>query len=140
MVTSVLIASALLIGFYAVSYAAFDVCLSDDVEFRYGKGRVKKRRKNAAGWWRRFLFFDIRKEVIPWHYVMFWEHLVSSAAAILALDVHIICGDQASRLVFLISEGTALLACAVISCVRWKLYAGNKVRNRKEYRKKDIQT
>ena len=127
--------SALFIGFYLISYVAFDVCLSDDVEFHYGKSWLKRRRKNVSRWWYKFLFFDIRKEVIRWHYVMFWVHLVSSAIAIIALDVYIICNDKDSHLLFLISEGTATLSSATILCVRWKLYAQNKVRSRKTYRK-----
>ena len=132
-----LFASALFIGLYVVLYyGAFDVCFSDDVEFRCGKKRVRNRRKNVTGWWRRFLFLDIKKEVIHWHYAMFWVNLISSIVAIIALDAYVICGDKTLNLVFLISEGTALFTAAVVSSVRWKLYAGNKVRNRKKYRKK----
>ena len=127
-------ASALLICWYVISYyGAFDVCLSDDVEFRYGKKRARNRRK-TIGWWRKFLFLDIKNDVIQWHYVMFWVNLVSSVVAIVALSVNIICDDKASRMVFVIVEGTALFSYTLILYVRWKLYAGNKVRSRKKRR------
>lgn len=135
LILKVLFASSLFVGFYIPCYAVFDVCLSDDVEFCYGKKRMRNRRKQVRGWWKKFLFLDIKKEVIHWHYVMFWVNLISSIVAVIALDAYIIFNDKTINVVFLLSEGIALFTCAIISCVRWKLYVGNKVRNRKKYRK-----
>lgn len=132
----VLFASFLFVGWYLISYyGAFYVCLADDVEFNHGKNRMKNRRKNQKGFWRKFLFLDIRKEVIPWHYAMFWVNLISSVVALIALNIFVICSDETARIILIISIGISLLTSAIIAFVRWSLYAGNKVRNRKKYRK-----
>lgn len=136
LIFQMILASSLFIAFYFISYyGAFDVCLSDDVEFRYGKRRIRNRRKNVSGWWHKFLFLDIKKEVIHWHYIMFWANLVSSIVAIISLNAYIIYNEKIINIVFLASEGTALFATCIILSVRWGLYAGNKVRSRKRYRK-----
>lgn len=36
------------------------------------------------------MFLDIKKEVIHWHYIMFWVNLVSSIVAIISLNAYII--------------------------------------------------
>ena len=90
---------------------------------------------NVSGWWHRFLFLDIKKDVIYWHYIMFWVNLVSSIVAIISLNAYIIYNKKLINIVFLASEGTALIASCIILSVRWDLYAGNKVRSRKRYRK-----
>ena len=59
---------------------------------------------------------------------------LSGINAIMALSVNIICDDKASRMVFVIVEGTALFSYTLILYVRWRLYAGNKVRSRKNRR------
>ena len=136
LILKMILASALFIACYFISYyGAFDVCLSDDVEFRYGKRKIRNRRKNVSGWWQKFLFLDIKKEVIYWHYIMFWVNLVSSIVAIISLNAYIIYNAKLINIVFLASEGTALFATCIILSVRWGLYAGNKVRSRKRYRK-----
>ena len=134
-ILELIFATALFIGLYAVKHTVFDVCLSDDVEFHHGKSLARKQRRNATTWLHRFLFLYIKNEVIRWHYVFFWINLVSSFAAIIALDLHIIFNNQALYVVFLISEGISSLTTAVISFCRWELYRENKVRNRKKYRK-----
>lgn len=132
-----LFASFLFIGFYLMAYLGpFSVCLSDDVEFHYGKKRMKNRRKKQKGFWRKFLFLDIRNEVIPWHYAMFWVNLVSSIVVLISLNVCIACSHETARIILQISAGIFLLTTTIIAFVRWPLYAGNKVRSRKKYRKK----
>lgn len=136
LILKMILASSLFIACYFISYyGVFDVCLSDDVEFRYGKRRIRNRRMNVSGWWHRFLFLDIKKDVIYWHYIMFWVNLVSSIVAIISLNAYIIYNKKLINIVFLASEGTALIASCIILSVRWDLYAGNKVRSRKRYRK-----
>lgn len=81
------------------------------------------------------MFLDIKKDVIYWHYIMFWVNLVSSIVAIISLNAYIIYNKKLINIVFLASEGTALIASCIILSVRWDLYAGNKVRSRKRYRK-----
>ena len=132
-----LLASLLLIGLYAVIYqGAFYVCLSDDVEFHYGKTRMRNRRKKQKGFWRKFLFLDIRKEVVPWHYAMFWVNLISFIAVLILLNVYIAGGDhEIVRIISVISGGAFFLSAAITAFVRWPLYAGNKVRSRKKYRR-----
>lgn len=128
--------SFIYIGCYVMSYyGSFSVCLSDDVEFHYGKSRLKKRKKQK-GFWRKFLFLDIRKEVIPWHYAMFWLNLISSIVTLIMFNVYIACKNDVVRIPLLIAGGCSILSSAIISFVRWDLYAWNKVRNRKKYRKK----
>lgn len=132
-----LFASFIFIGFYAMIYlGAFYVCLSDDVEFHYGKTRMRNRRKKQKGFWRKFLFLDIRKEVVPWHYAMFWVNLISFIAALIMLNVYIACSNnEVVRIISIISDGAFFLSAAIIAFVRWPLYAWNKVRSRKKYRK-----
>ncbi len=132
-----LCASFLFIGFYLMVYLGpFSVCLSDDVEFHYGKRRIRNRRKKQRGFWRKFLFLDIRKEVVPWHYAMFWANLISSGVILIMLNVYIACGNEIVRIILQISAGIFFLTTTIIAFVRWQLYAGNKIRSRKKYRKK----
>lgn len=132
------LASLLFIGFYGIVYeGAFSVCLSDDVEFHCGKTRMRNRRKKGKGFWRKFLFLDIRKEVVPWHYAMFCVNLISFLIALITLNVTIACGDhEIVRMIFILSAGAFVLSAAITAFVRWPLYAWNKVRSRKKYRKR----
>lgn len=132
-----LFASFLFIGFYGTTYhGAFYVCFRDDVEFHYGKTRMRNRRKKQKGFWRKFLFLDIRKEVIPWHYAMFWVNLISFIVALILLNVYVACSNnEIVRILSIISIGAFVLSSTIIAFVRWSLYAGNKVRGRKKYRK-----
>ena len=128
--------SLLFIGFYWVTYQAFYICFRDDVEFHYGKTRMRNRRKKQKGFWRKFLFLDIRKEVVPWHYAMFWVNLISFIVCLILLNVYIACGNhEIARISFILSIGVFILSATMIAFVRWPLYIGNKVRSRKEYRK-----
>ena len=137
LIFEMLFASFLSIALYLMSYyGVFYVCLSDDVEFNYGKKRMKNRRKKQKGFWIKFLFLDIRKEVILWHYAMFWINLIFSNVALIALNVFIACSNEIVRIIFIISAATSLLSSLIIAFVRWPLYAWNEVRSRKKYHKK----
>ena len=130
-------ASLLLVGFYLISYhGAFYVCFADDIEFNYGKKRMRNRRKKQKGFWRKFLFLDIRKEVVPWHYAMFWINLISFIVALIMFNVYTACHNEIVRIICIMLGGVFFLTSTTINFVRWPLYAGNKVRNRKKYRKK----
>lgn len=131
-------ASVIFIGWYFMNYMAFSVCLSDDVEFHYGKKRMRNRRRKQKGFWRKFLFLDIRKEVILWHYFMFWVNLIFSFATLIILNVLIYCSNETVRIICMITGGMSFLTSAIILFARWDLYIGNKVRNRKEYRKTEL--
>lgn len=124
-------ATLLLFIFYVVEYYAFDVCLADDVEFQYGKKRMRNQRKKQKGFWKKFLFLDIRKKVVPWHYILFWINLVFSGAAIILLNLMIGMKSESARIAFLGSFCIEVLTTGIISFVRWSLYAGNKIRKRK---------
>lgn len=126
----------LFIFFYIVDYCVFDACLADDVEFRYGKKRMRNRRKKQKGFWKKFLFLDIRKEVVLWHYVLFWINLFFSSTAIISLNIMIGLESESARIVFLGSFCAEVLTAGIISFVRWHLYIGNKIRNRKNFRRK----
>ncbi len=132
-----LFGSFLLIGLYLMVYlGAFSVCLSDDVEFHYGKKRMRNQRKKQRGFWRKFLFLDIHKEVVTWHYAMFWVNLISFIVALIMFNVYIAYSNEIISIILRISIGFFFLTSTIINFVRWPLYAGNKVRNRKKYRKK----
>lgn len=135
-----LLLSFMLISYYLITYfGAFSVCFSDDLEF-YRKKRMKNVRKKLGktqkGFLRKFLFLDIRKEVVPWHYAMFWVNLIASIVVLISFNVFIACGNEIVRIILLTAIGISFLTCTIIAFVRWPLYAGNKIRNRKEYRKK----
>lgn len=134
-----LLLSFLLIGYYLITYfGVFSVCFSDDLEF-CGRKRMKMRnlrKKRNESFLRKFLFLDIRKEVVPWHYAMFWINLIASIVVLISFNVFIACGNEIVRTILLIAIGISFLTCTIIAFVRWPLYAGNKIRNRKEYRKK----
>jgi len=132
-----LFGSFLLIGFYLMVYlGVFSVCLSDDVEFYHGKKRMRNRRKKQRGFWRKFLFLDIHKEVVPWHYALFWVNLISFIVMLIMGNVQIAYSNEIVSVILQINAGIFFLTATVINSVRWQLYAGNKVRNRKKYCKK----
>ena len=73
---SVILVSILLLFLYAIFYVSFDICLSADVDYRFGKSQLKKRKK-VKSFWKKFLFLDIKDKAIKWHYVLFWMNFVS---------------------------------------------------------------
>lgn len=127
--------SVLFFVFYCLNYCVFSVVLQDDIEFRKGKKRVKSRKKQK-GFWKKFLFLDIRKEVILWHYLLFWVNLgafVTACAAMLAFFIH---ENTIATSVFLTACAVIFLTLGVACYIRWPLYAGNMVRNREKYKRK----
>lgn len=127
--------SVLFFVFYCLNYCVFSVVLQDDIEFCKGKKRVKSRKKQK-GFWKKFLFLDIRKEVILWHYLLFWVNLgafVTACAAMLAFFIH---ESTIATSVFLTACAVVFLTLGVACYIRWPLYAGNMVKNRKKYKRK----
>lgn len=125
--------SLFLIVFYCLYYVGFSGCLSDDVEFYYGKSRLKKRKKRK-GFWKKFLFLDIRKEVVPWHYAMFWINLVSFISMLITANVCIVYKTETVRIIFNISVAVFFLSCIIIEFVRVPLHLWVIVRPGKSYR------
>ena len=132
-----LFASFLFIGVYLISYyGVFYVCFADDVEFSYGKKRMRNQRKKQKGFLKKFLFLDIKKEVVPWHYAMFWINFIFSTVSLVMLNVYIGYSNEIVRIIFIITVGIFILTSLIITFVRWSLYARNKVRSRKKYHRK----
>ena len=134
-IIKVFFVSLLWIGASGVAYSEFYVCLSDDVDFHYGKNRMRNRRKKNKNIWRNFLFLDIRKEVVKWHYFLFWIYLISSVCGLLFLIAFMCSKEEVARKLFILFSFIAFLSTTIISFVRYPLYAGNKVRSKKKYRK-----
>ena len=117
--------SVLFFVFYCLNYCVFSVALQDDVEFCKGKKRVKSRKKQK-GFWKKFLFLDIRKEVILWHYLLFWVNLgafVTAYAAMLAFFIH---ESTIVTSVFLTACAVVFLTLGVACYIRWPLYTREK--------------
>ena len=66
---------------------------------------------------------------------MFVVNFVSFLIALVALNIHIASGNKISRTIFAIASGILFLTSTIIAFVRWPLYRGNKLRNRKNYRR-----
>ena len=131
-----LLAVFLFVGGYVVTYEGiFYTCFHDDVDFHYGKTRMRNRRKRQKGFWRKFLFLDVRKELVPWHYAMFWINLISSVPALVLLGLYVAFRSEPARIGFCVFFALAEIACATLIPVRWRLYLWNKVRSKKSYRK-----
>ena len=120
-------------------YSTFESCLVDDVDFRYGRKHVRKLRKKK-GFWKKFLFLDIKEEVVPWHYVMFWISLISFAVAFVTFNTFIVCGNEAARIASMIAGGISFCARVIVSFVNWPLYIVGNWENtdqiKHEYRRK----
>lgn len=130
------------IGLCLVSYLVFGDLLSDDVDFHYGKNRMKNRRKKQKGFWRKFLFLDIRKEVVPWHYALFWISLAAIAVFLVSGNISIISSNETAEIISKIALGVWSSIFVIMNFFRWPLYFGGNVllslkeRRRKEYRQK----
>lgn len=132
--TSVVI-TVIFTGVYILDYSCFDTCLSDDVEFNYGKHKKRKIYKETHGFWRKFFFIDIRKMVSRWHYVLFIVNFVAFVLQLILINVYVLSGESVLRWLFLICCGVYILSSVPVLFARWGLYRGNVVRSRKNYRK-----
>lgn len=132
--TSVVI-TVIFTGVYILDYSCFDTCLSDDVEFNYGKHNKRKIYKETHGFWRKFFFIDIRKMVSRWHYVLFIVNFTAFVLQLILINVYVLSGESVFRWLFLICCGVYILSSVPAVFARWALYRGNVVRSRKKYRK-----
>ena len=132
--TSIVI-TAIFTGFYILNYSCFDTCLSDDVEFNYGKHKKRKIYKETHGFWRKFFFIDIRKMVSRWHYVLFIVNFAAFVFQLVLINVYVLSKENVFRWLFLICCGVYILSSVPVLFARWGLYRGNVVRSRKNYRK-----
>lgn len=132
--TSVVI-TVIFTGVYILDYSCFDTCLSDDVEFNYGKHKKRKIHKETHGFWRKFFFIDIRKMVSRWHYVLFIVNFTAFVLQLILINVYVLSGESVFRWLFLICCGVYILSSVPAVFARWALYRGNVVRSRKKYRK-----
>lgn len=132
--TSVVI-TVIFTGVYILDYSCFDTCLSDDVEFNYGKHKKRKIYKETHGFWRKFFFIDIRKMVSRWHYVLFIVNFTAFVLQLILINVYVLSGESVFRWLFLICCGVYILSSVPAVFARWVLYRGNVVRSRKKYRK-----
>lgn len=130
----IMIVTFLFVGYYTIAvHSAFSVCLLDDVEFHYGKGSIKQRKKER-GFWRKFLFIDIRKKVVSWHYIAFWCNLLTTIASWILLCIYIISENGFIKVGLLVTIWISFMSVVLVLFTRFSLYAGNKVRCRKPYR------
>ena len=121
--------------FYCLNYCVFSVVLQDDIEFRKGK-RTRKKPKETERILEKVFVLDIKKEVILWHYLLFWVNLgafVTACAAMLAFFIH---ESTIVTSVFLTACAVVFLTLGVACYIRWPIYAGNMVRNREKYKRK----
>ena len=130
-----LLASFFLIVLYLMNYVGcFLGTVDDDLDFNHCKKRVKKRRKKEKGFWRKFLFLDVRKEIVTWHYVMFWINLVSFIVLFLAFNIYVTCDREKVGVVCIallfIFEITSLITGSAYS----SLYKRNETRSKRKYR------
>ena len=132
--TSVVI-TVIFTGVYILDYYCFDTCLSDDVEFNYGKHKKRKIYKETHGFWRKFFFIDIRKMVSRWHYVLFIVNFTAFVLQLILINVYVLSGESVFRWLFLICCGVYILSSVPAVFARWALYRGHVVRSRKKYRK-----
>ena len=126
-----LVITTFLFALYCFSYNSFFVCLLDDVEFSYGKKKVKNRKKETS-FFKKLFFLDIKDKVKKWHYVLFWINFI---AFLFTLVAAIVLAEQKTSVAKIFF--TAFVMIYIFSEVpvvfsRWELYKGNKIRRRKK--------
>ena len=120
------------IFYILLTHIPFDVCLSDDVEFNCGKKSLKNRRKKIkTNLFVKFTFWDFKKDVVKWHYIVFWINLISNIIIFLLTSLQVVF--QSELLPFFISCSVAVSigSFIIILPVRFRLYKYNRVRKRK---------
>ena len=125
----------LCIGGHFCVYTVFYGCLSDDVDFHFGKTRMRNRRKKFKGFWKKFFFIDIKDEVVKWHYALFWINFCSFGPTLIFANAFALTESEKVKTALFIFGGIYFLSALPIGFVRWRLYKWNQVRSRKSYRK-----
>lgn len=134
-IINVALITIIFVGCYLINYNSFYCCLSDDVEFNYGKKRMRNRRKKNKGFWKKFFFFDIKNEVIKWHYHFFLINFLSFIPTLISFNLFVLTKTFEAKISILIFGGIYLLTAIPIAFSRWNLYKGNMVRSKEKYRK-----
>lgn len=113
-----------------VLYIPFYIVLCDDVEFNCGKKALRNKRKKQKGFIKKILFLDFLKYIKTWHFILLvvflLSYLLMVSTSIIAVFFNNPIFTRIQTCFGSISFLTVLIAC----CVRWSLYAFNKVRNR----------
>lgn len=121
----------LYLGFFALTYSSvFFVMLSDDIEFNRSRRTLKRKRKKEKGFWKKFLFLDLKQYTDKWHYFLFVCFLILSPIVLFCIDAFIITENEIFRTLFMISGGILFVITSIASTVRWSLYKGNMIRKR----------
>ena len=118
-----ILVTIIFVGSYILNYSCFDTCLSDDVEFNYGKHKKRKIYKETHGFWRKFFFIDIRKMVSRWHYVLFIVNFVAFVLMLILVNIYVLSEENVSRWLFLICGGVYFLSSVAT------VYKGNIIKN-----------
>lgn len=134
-VLTVTVITILFVGCYLINYVNFYACLSDDVEFNYGKHKKRDIRKKTRGFWKKFFFADIRNLVEKWHYILFIINFIAFIPMLISVNIYVLSNEEAFLWIFLVSGGAFVLSSVPIVFARWSLYKGNIVRSREKYRK-----
>ena len=92
---------------------------------------MKKREK---GFWKKFLFIDIKDYIISWHYVCFLVFIVTYLPMIVSVILYMfeISWARIIGSILIVIHYIPLLATAF---TYWPLYRGNKIRSEQKYRK-----
>lgn len=127
------------VAYQFIVYGVFSSCLSDDVEFAYGRKHMRNLRKKNKNFWEKVFFLDIKGKVKKWHYVCFWINLVSFFPMLFCFAVYAL-NDSTFKTpwgwyVSGFFSAIHLFTASVASFAHWPLYRGNKIRNRKKYRR-----
>lgn len=130
-----ILVTIIFIGSYILNYSCFDTCLSDDVEFNYGKHKKRKIYKETHGFWRKFFLHRYKKNGKPMalrpvyckfcrfcSYAYFGKYLCIERRKCIQMVVSYLWRSLLS------------VVCSSSIC-KMGLYRGNVVRSRKEYRK-----
>lgn len=129
-VLDILIVNIIIIGCCLFNYSAFTSWFFDDVAFKYGKAKTKKR-KRSSHFLQRVFFTDLKKMIPKHHYLLFCINFSMAVLAILSVNI------------WLLTERGWVKCCAVVficiceftlipaSFERWYLYRGNIVRRKK---------
>ena len=136
MICKIILYIAIAIFLYWLFYYAFNVCLLDDVEFSYGKGARRHRKKREGSFWRRFFFIDIYKKTVKWHYLFFWIYNITFILTLVVYIVYIITNIPLFHKMSYIIGSVCFVICVRISLVRFFLYWPNiKRRDFKKWRR-----
>lgn len=129
---------------YYITYHIFYHCLSDDVEFRYGRKHMRNSRKKNKNKFEKFFFLDVKNKVSKWHYICFWVNFLSFFPMLGYIVFYAAndssFGNQSNRYIFFTIMVVHYFTAAVASFAHWPLYRGNVIRNRKKYRRKYMST